>query len=91
MIYIACVFLLMALVRLADGQFLVPLMGSQQPDPSTGLVYQVTVSFGRSGPLEYWYVGYWLATFHQSVNWIAGALLVSLLLYGLYSKIKPAA
>jgi hypothetical protein len=87
---VACVLLLVLVVYLVDWQFLVPLMGSQKPDPSSWLIYHLTINFGRSGPLEDWYVGYWLAALHRVVRLIAGGLLGNLVLYGLYSKIKPA-
>jgi hypothetical protein len=43
------VFFLASIIYLIDWQLLIPLMGSQQPDPSTGLIYHVTVTVGRLG------------------------------------------
>jgi hypothetical protein len=86
--YVGCVLLLALTIYFADRLFLIPLSGSSKPEQSTGLIYQITIGGGRVNPQQEWYVGYWLATFHYTVKWIAAALLFFMLLYGLYFKVR---
>jgi hypothetical protein len=80
--------LLSLTIYFVDQLYLIPLNGAPRPEQSTGLTHQITIGGGRVGPQHEWYVGYWLAVFHQTMRWTAAFLLFFMLLYGLYFKVR---
>jgi hypothetical protein len=82
--------LLALAIYLVDAVFVIPSIGSSALDRSRGLTYRITITTGggRSGAEHDWYVGYWAATFHHTMNWIAGALLLFTLPCWLYFKLR---
>jgi hypothetical protein len=80
--------LLALAIYLVDAVFVIPSIGSPKPDQSNGLIYRITISSGRFGMWHDWYVGYRLATFHQTMKWIGGDLFCFMLPCWLYFKFR---